>query len=52
MTAEPHNPGDFTQEPHESDLLVHHAPIYQDEAGIKAGKPSSVTLAPCQSLRG
>ena len=47
MTAEPHNPGDFTQEPHESDLVLHRAPLYAEEPGIKPGKPSTVTLAPC-----
>ena len=47
MPAEPHDTGDFTQEPHESDLLVHGAPIYTEEPGLKPGKPSSVTLAPC-----
>ena len=38
---------DFTQEPRESDLVTHRAPIYAEEPGIKAGKPSSVTLASC-----
>ena len=40
---------DFTQEPHESDLATHHAPIYAEEPGARPGKPSSVTLAPCQA---
>jgi hypothetical protein len=48
MTADsPPMTGDFTQEPRESDLVMHRAPIYTEEPGIKAGKPSSVTLAPC-----
>jgi hypothetical protein len=40
-------PDDFTQEPRESDLVTDHAPMYAEEPGIKPGKPSSVTLAPC-----
>lgn len=47
MTAEPHDTGDFTQEPHETDLLMHRAPLYAEEPGLKPGKPSPVTLHPC-----
>ena len=49
MTAHPHTPGDFTQEPHESDLVVHRAPIYSEEPGARPGKPSAVTLTPCMA---
>lgn len=47
MTAEPHNHDDFTQEPRESDLVVHRAPIYTEESGASPGKPSIVSLALC-----
>ena len=47
--AQPPTPGDFTQEPLESDLVVHRAPIYQDEPGARPDKASAVTLAPCKA---
>ena len=45
--AQPPTPGDFTQEPRESDLVVHRTPLYQDEAGARHDKASPVTLGPC-----
>ena len=49
MTAQPPTPGDFTQEPLESDLVVSRTPIYSDEPGARPDKPSAVTLAPCKA---
>ena len=49
MTAQPPTPGDFTQEPLESDLVVSRTPLYSEEPGARPDKASAVTLAPCKA---
>ena len=49
MAAQPHDPGDFTQDPDlfESDLVRGRAPIYAEEVGARPDKASAITMAPC-----